>query len=701
MPAELCVLKSLVIEEKKMKNDGRENVHTVALMLCVLVLSVVFGTKQAAAYNSHDTNPRVGHNFVFEKAVDAMGDTWKYPAARLFPLESYLPYLYKGSRYADNTRPKCKWKYPGGQQEFSCDTIHHYVHADDIELVETLPLDIRVKIAHPGQVTAGIYAQVLFDLALKFWPSGAKPDFDSLPVMDAGEVCITGSNCRDLGTTTLGALPLCHREECEQWPDWAGGETAQESIKTSLTYLGWAIHLLQDATTYYHAQNEVSQGGHEAFENYVDQQISLGHFDPLPSCSVGKIMMIPIDRPMSEIVRFAASRNLRKMVFWSGAVCGLDDAVELTAAVLNKFFSHVGFNKQGIEWDVNRIGGDYRWFDMDAEDPLACRDACVAEERCRSFTYAPPGFVSTSARCHLKSAIPHPTFTNAFGLASGVVREDEGMENNVDRIGADYHWFDMQDEDPNDCRDACVDDDRCRAFTYAPPGFVSTRARCHLKTRVPGATFAYGVVSGVVEPVENGPWTDDTIYVGGNGGTEKSFRCPENMLAAGLVGATYANGYVSNLGLVCAPKGQYTPGRQNSKSIVFAGGSKDVNFHVTTQEGEDLNTYLDTVLARGESTLKPGRQSQVLCPERHFLKSVRIRSERALSSIYEITCQKPGDRDTVDIMVEGMLSREIGTYANGEVFELSCDGEDAYASGMQIRSGYFTDGVSFSCRYDE
>ncbi len=505
----------------------------------------------------------------------------------------------------------------------------------------------------------------------------------------------------------VGANPVRDSASSRKWPDWVGGQQAEESIKTSLTYLGWAIHMLQDATTYYHAQNEVSKTGHAAFEDYVDSQIGYGFFDKLPvmesssssaeSCAKGKIMLIPDTKPISEIVRFAVARNTREMVFWSGAICGLDDAIELTAAVLNKFFLAIQYNREGLEWDVNRIGQDYRWFDMSTPDAVACRDACIAEGRCRSFTYAPPGFVSAQARCHLKSGIPQPSFTNTYGLASGVVREEEGLERNVDRMGSDLRWFDTQ-EPAESCRDACVDDDRCRAFTLTPPGHFGPKARCYLKSQAPRPTFALGMVSGVVTPVQNGPWIGDTGYVGGNGGTEKDFRCPENMLAAGVLGATYGNGYVSNLGLVCVPRGDYTPGKEYDRALVFAGGSRDVGFYVTPQSGMGFNAYLDKVLAQGEGTLKPGRQSVALCPQGEFMTAIEIRTERALSSIFQLRCQKPERSGTTAVKVEDVPYREIGTYEKGDVRALVCAESDAFVSGMRIRSGYFTDGVSFHCR---
>ena len=61
-----------------------------------------------------------------------------------------------------------------------------------------------------------------------------------------------------------------------------------------------------------------------------------------------------------------------------------------------------------FEPGIDRMGGDYRSFDLDAPDPRLCEARCLAEDRCRAWTYVVPGHQGPSARCWLKSVVPAP-----------------------------------------------------------------------------------------------------------------------------------------------------------------------------------------------------------------------------------------------------------------------------------------------------
>jgi hypothetical protein len=62
-----------------------------------------------------------------------------------------------------------------------------------------------------------------------------------------------------------------------------------------------------------------------------------------------------------------------------------------------------------IEFAIDRVGGDYRHFDMPS-DPSgkSCQLACEAEEGCRAWTYLRPGYQGSAAVCYLKSRITRP-----------------------------------------------------------------------------------------------------------------------------------------------------------------------------------------------------------------------------------------------------------------------------------------------------
>ncbi len=74
-----------------------------------------------------------------------------------------------------------------------------------------------------------------------------------------------------------------------------------------------------------------------------------------------------------------------------------------------------------IEFSIDRMGGDFRSFDV-AADPAGavCAKACAADNRCRAFTYVRPGYTAASARCYLKDRITRPRRKPC--CISGVVR---------------------------------------------------------------------------------------------------------------------------------------------------------------------------------------------------------------------------------------------------------------------------------------
>jgi hypothetical protein len=75
----------------------------------------------------------------------------------------------------------------------------------------------------------------------------------------------------------------------------------------------------------------------------------------------------------------------------------------------------------GIEYSIDRTGGDYRNFVTTPEPAgAACSAACEDEKRCRAWTYVRPGYIGASARCYLKDRITRPRHKPC--CISGVVR---------------------------------------------------------------------------------------------------------------------------------------------------------------------------------------------------------------------------------------------------------------------------------------
>lgn len=61
-----------------------------------------------------------------------------------------------------------------------------------------------------------------------------------------------------------------------------------------------------------------------------------------------------------------------------------------------------------FESDTDRPGMDYRSFNLPDPRPELCRQTCMQEHQCKSFTYVKPGIQGPSARCWLKSGVPAP-----------------------------------------------------------------------------------------------------------------------------------------------------------------------------------------------------------------------------------------------------------------------------------------------------
>ena len=99
----------------------------------------------------------------------------------------------------------------------------------------------------------------------------------------------------------------------------------------------------------------------------------------------------------------------------------------------------------------DRPGGDYARFTVPSGDPQVCSARCDRDARCRAWTFSYPGTAalggSSAATCWLKNQVK-PLVENRC-CASGVkgaalVEMRPGpVENAIDRIGGDYHNFDI------------------------------------------------------------------------------------------------------------------------------------------------------------------------------------------------------------------------------------------------------------------
>jgi hypothetical protein len=61
-----------------------------------------------------------------------------------------------------------------------------------------------------------------------------------------------------------------------------------------------------------------------------------------------------------------------------------------------------------IELNIDRMGMDYRNFDLPEANPELCWDACLEDPDCAACTYVKPGVQGPNARCWLKHGVPEP-----------------------------------------------------------------------------------------------------------------------------------------------------------------------------------------------------------------------------------------------------------------------------------------------------
>jgi hypothetical protein len=144
----------------------------------------------------------------------------------------------------------------------------------------------------------------------------------------------------------------------------------------------------------------------------------------------------------------------------------------------------------------NRPGADYNVSNV--ANPTLCRNACDGQANCQAWSWAYPTVEAASGRCHLKNAAP--ASVNAVGYISGVkppAAIPPGAQNNRDRPGSNFANFNLPAANPALCRDACMGQANCRAWTYVKPGIQGPSARCWLKNPTPAAVNNNCCVSGV------------------------------------------------------------------------------------------------------------------------------------------------------------------------------------------------------------
>ena len=153
--------------------------------------------------------------------------------------------------------------------------------------------------------------------------------------------------------------------------------------------------------------------------------------------------------------------------------------------------------------NFDRPGGDYLSAPVTSGDPAECALVCERDRRCRAWTFSYPTDITAGAVCWLKNAVPPRVADNCCvsGVrGAGVVEPRNGaVETSIDRFGGDYRSFDLKrGEDDEICKAACIADNKCRAWTYARPGYAGKEAHCFLKKDIKPPRRKAGFTSGEV-----------------------------------------------------------------------------------------------------------------------------------------------------------------------------------------------------------
>jgi hypothetical protein len=151
----------------------------------------------------------------------------------------------------------------------------------------------------------------------------------------------------------------------------------------------------------------------------------------------------------------------------------------------------------------DRPGSDYQNSPVGSGDPADCALACERDRRCRAWSFTYPTDLTSGAVCWLKNSVPPrvPDSCCVSGVrGAGVVEpRNEAVETSIDRFGGDYKNFDLKHGDGDEaCKAACAADNKCRAWTFARPGYAGKEAHCFLKKDIKPPRRKAGFSSGVV-----------------------------------------------------------------------------------------------------------------------------------------------------------------------------------------------------------
>lgn len=168
-------------------------------------------------------------------------------------------------------------------------------------------------------------------------------------------------------------------------------------------------------------------------------------------------------------------------------------------------FGFLALTSRPVSAQVNfdRPGADYSRSVLPSGDPAVCALQCERDRKCRAWSFNYPNISDEDAVCWLKNSVTPRVPSNCCvsGVrGAGVVEpRNSAIEAETDRQGGDSRNIEVgADATGETCKAACEADGKCRAWTYARPGYIGKNARCFLKDQVKPPRRKPGFISGVV-----------------------------------------------------------------------------------------------------------------------------------------------------------------------------------------------------------
>lgn len=189
-----------------------------------------------------------------------------------------------------------------------------------------------------------------------------------------------------------------------------------------------------------------------------------------------------------------ASRDRHFLFAVRTSIGALLTLILICAALPSSAFAQANFD---------RPGGDYAHSKVPSGDPAVCALTCERDKKCRAWSFSYPVPNSEGALCWLKNVVPPREANNCCvsGVRGAGVLETRNrrVEIATDRYGGDYGSVTVPPDGQGDhCKAVCEADNRCRAWTYARPGYAGREARCFLKDHIKPPRRKPGFISGVV-----------------------------------------------------------------------------------------------------------------------------------------------------------------------------------------------------------